>query len=83
MTVLILDQSIEGEYTFFELATEKQEMFVNVGPVAVRVCVKNASHKAYRGMGRSFETIEDAIAGYKSAACKTMLEYVQDAIQTV
>jgi len=43
--------------------------------LGVRVCCKNASAEVWSRFlgGRSFKTIEDAIAGYRSAAMKSIL----------
>ena len=37
---------------------------------SICVCCKNAAHAVYRGMGRSFFSMSDALAGYKSAEMK-------------
>lgn len=44
----------------------------------VNVTVKNASHKAYRGMGKDFKDINQAVANYKSPRIKAMIKQAQD-----
>jgi hypothetical protein len=42
----------------------------------VNVIIHNASHKAYRGNGKDFASIEEAKAHYKSPKIKAMLEFM-------
>lgn len=42
------------------------------------VCCKNASHKVYRGLGRPFDTLDDALADYKSPRMKTIINAARD-----
>ena len=49
----------------------------NAGHPYVQVIVEsNASHKAWRGMGRKFNTLAAAIAHYKTPAIKAALQAV-------
>jgi len=77
MTVQIVrdeKKTIEGqEYRYLELATEKVSAFVTFMPWGVQVCCKNSSHKVWRGAGRLFNSIQDAIEGYKSADMRSIL----------
>lgn len=40
----------------------------------VNVTVNNAMHRAFRGIGKDFETFEQALANYKDAKIKAMIE---------
>ena len=40
----------------------------------VRVIVKNASHRCWKGLGKRFATAAEAVAAYKTAAVRTMIE---------
>jgi hypothetical protein len=40
----------------------------------VRVVVKNASHRCWRGLGKRFATVADAVAAYKTAGVRSMIE---------
>ena len=40
----------------------------------VVVMYKNAAHKAYRGMGKQFSTIQEALNNYKDASIKAIIE---------
>jgi FKBP-type peptidyl-prolyl cis-trans isomerase (trigger factor) len=47
----------------------------------VRVCVHNASNRAFRiGAGKAFKDFDAAVAGYKSGAVKAIIEAARDAI---
>ncbi len=52
-----------GNKTFFIMKTD---LYINV------LC-KNAAHSAYRGLGRFFDTKNQAIEGYKSTAAKAAI----------
>lgn len=47
----------------------------------VMVCCLNASHRAWGGLGKRFDTIEDAFASYKSAAMQAILRTAADALR--
>ena len=42
----------------------------------VNVCVKNAMHKAFRGAGRMFTDLNEALANYKNPKIKAAITYV-------
>jgi hypothetical protein len=46
-----------------------------ISPNYVQVCVMNASNKAYRGAGRCFSNVFEAISAYKSQAVKDMIKH--------
>lgn len=62
-----------GDYLFLEAQAGKHHATVALGPNGIDVCVHNASNRAWRGTGRRFETVEAAIAGYKTEAVKEMI----------
>jgi hypothetical protein len=41
----------------------------------INVVVLNAVHRAFRGMGKDFQTIEEALNHYKSPKMKAMLQF--------
>ncbi len=47
---------------------------VGISRFGVQVCCHNAANRAWRGLGRRFETIADAIAGYRSEAMRSIIE---------
>ncbi len=69
MNIQIIDQGSDnvtleaGNKTFFVMITDS---YINV------LC-KNAAHSAYRGLGRFFDTVDQAIEGYKSTAAKSAI----------
>jgi hypothetical protein len=42
----------------------------------VRVICQNSAHKTWRGFGRSFESISEALAGYKTPQMKAIISAV-------
>lgn len=62
-----------GDYLFLEMQEGKTHVTVTVAPDHVNVCSHNASNRAWRGTGRRFETVEAAIAGYKTESIKEMI----------
>lgn len=60
-----------------EIATEKQVMEIYVGLNFTSMVVKNASHRAHKGIGRTFngtDGLAQALTAYKSQAVKAMIE---------
>lgn len=45
----------------------------------INVCCKNASHKTWKANGRYFRTFDEALAGYKSAEMKAIINAAQEA----
>lgn len=81
MEAMITDTSrqtaLGNEYVYVELQCGKHSALVVVCRGAtnyVQVIVQNAMNRAWRGMGRRFSTVEAAIAAYKTAAVRTMIE---------
>lgn len=50
---------------------------VTVTRSQIIVLCKNASNRAWGGIGRAFESFEAAKAGYKSSAMKSIIEHAQ------
>lgn len=71
-----------GEYFQVLLTDGKRELSVVFAPDhchnPVSVLVLNASHKAYRGMGRQFPTVAAAVAGYKTESVQAMIRHAAD-----
>jgi len=44
----------------------------------VNVQIMNASHRAFRGVGKWFDSIEDAVEGYKTMDIKAMIRAVAE-----
>ncbi len=80
MTIQITDSSTSTSngttYTTYVLATEKKSIYLMIVTGArpyVNVVVNNASHQAYRGMGKEFATLQAAEANYKCPQIKAMI----------
>jgi hypothetical protein len=81
MTAMITDTSRQtamgNEYLYVELTCGKHSALVVICRGAtnyVQVIVQNAMHRAYRGMGKRFATVETALKAYKTDAVRAMIE---------
>jgi hypothetical protein len=63
-----------GRYFYFEAQDGRHRVLVCVAPNHLQVIVQNSSHQAWRGMGKRFETIAAAIANYKTAEVRRIIE---------
>lgn len=74
-------QTYDGSrrYFFIDMECGKRRASIVVEPEGIRVCVLNASHRAYGGMGRQFDTAEQAIEAYRSGAVKEMIRTAVEA----
>ena len=62
-------------------ACEKTSAFVSVAHDGRwNVCSMNASHRAWKGMGKFFASYELARAAYKSGEMKAILDAAKDAL---
>ena len=61
---------------YAEASCGKVKALVCIHDNHVRVICCNASHSAWRGMGRVFPSIAEAIAGYKSQEMKSIIAAV-------
>ena len=78
MTIEITSKEIFGADLHIEARSEKKAAYLSVNQFGtVNVLVRNASHKAYRGLGRFFDSFAEARAAYKSADVKAMLEILE------
>ena len=77
--IQIIRETTTGGLSMFELATEKKSAFISVSSRTglVTVCCHNAANRVWRGMGRTFQSWDDAMNGYKSSDMKAMIEYAK------
>lgn len=68
-----------GRYFFFEAQSGKHRACVVASEFSVRVVLQNASHRVWRGMGKNFASWDDAIAAYKTADIRALIETARDA----
>jgi hypothetical protein len=74
-------ESQQGDYFTVELTDGKRALSVVFSPSPynpIHVLVLNASHKAYRGTGRQFQTVAAAIAGYKTEGVQAMIRHAAE-----
>ena len=81
MNVNLAKHERTADSHLFELTCGKQSAHVWVSPFHVMVCNLNASHRAWGGLGKRFDNIEQAFTGYKSSAMRAMLQAVANALR--
>lgn len=76
MDIQIIESSKTPNGTFFEASCGKTTAYVWFGAHSgtINVCCKNASNRVWKGNGRTFWSIEDALAAYKSPEMKAIIE---------
>jgi hypothetical protein len=81
MQVQIIEFGALESGKFFEANCGKTSAYVWFGKFtgSINVCCKNASHKAFRGTGRTFWSIEEALAAYKSPEMKAIINAAVEA----
>ena len=78
--IQILREEIDDTYTTVEAMGKRNEVLViwNRKRNEIHVINNNASHKAYRGMGKIFQSWNEALNAYKSSEMKGILSYVAE-----
>lgn len=80
MSIQIISQETDGERTYFKFQGKRNVVNVTVNPKVgyVNVLNETAAHRAYRGMGKTFDNFAQALNAYKSAEMKSILQYVAE-----
>ena len=79
MQVLITRAEAVEAGKYFEADCGKISAHIYISKFGINVCCKNASHKAWKSMGRYFRTFDEALAGYKSSEMKAIISAVVEA----
>jgi len=77
MELQIIKQSEEA----VTILVGTKEFFIMKTDSYINVLCKNAAHSAYRGMGNFFDTWEQALNKYKSAAAKEAIKTAIDLLK--
>jgi CRISPR/Cas system endoribonuclease Cas6 (RAMP superfamily) len=82
MTVMINELNITEYSNNAEFTCEKTTAYVSFHKYdnRINVCVLNATHRVFRGMGKFFYSIEEAKSAYKSGSMKAILDSAQAAL---
>lgn len=86
MDTLITDHTTGKHGDYIAATCGKKSAYVSTfinpkdGDLTVTVCCKNAAHEVFRGFGRMFDSFDDALAAYKSAEMKAIIEAARDLI---
>ena len=80
MQVIITHSQTVSSGKYFEADCGKTSAQVYISKFGfIQVCCNNASHKAWKASGRHFRTFDEALAGYKSAEMKAIINAAQEA----
>jgi UDP-N-acetylmuramyl pentapeptide synthase len=79
MNVQITLTSREKDFFYFQATCGKKSAFVSICPRWITVCCQNAAHQVWRKCGRTFETIAEAVAAYKSPEMRAIIQAAQTA----
>jgi ribosomal protein L31 len=87
MNVIITEQLTKtygntGRYTFVTGECGKHSATVTVAPNYINIRVCNAAHRAWKGMGKTFATVEQALANYRTAEIRAIIQAARDAATT-
>lgn len=75
MAILIEDNDRNEYGTYITASTGKKRASIIVNKDgSLQVCCKNASHRAWNGFGRYFESVDEALEGYKSGDMKSLIQ---------
>jgi hypothetical protein len=78
--LILAKHSRSGEYTFMTITDGKKTVNISHGPFGVNVCMNNAAHQAFKGMGKHFESFPEAARSYKSSFMRNAIEYASQNI---
>jgi DNA-binding protein H-NS len=72
---IIITEQLRGEHGFTLAATcDKVQGVVSIHRHGVQVLCVNAAHRVWRGGGRCFNSITDALAAYKSPEMRAIIQ---------
>lgn len=84
MQILISAINPDKYGTYITASTEKTEALIGFyKDGSINVVCKNAAHRVWRGAGRHFVSLADALAGYKSASMRALIQAAADVLADV
>lgn len=80
MLVEVKKGSAPSPIHYANVVDGKKRLELVVSENYINVVVHNASHRAWRGMGKFYANLQEALEGYQSAAYRQMIEAGYSAI---
>lgn len=81
MQIQIISQSETEFAKYFDVQVGNKAIFLGYARRGtLTVCVKNASHQAWKGMGRTFGGFDEARNAYKSSEVKSAIDFVRSEV---
>jgi hypothetical protein len=73
---IINEATLASGSKLFELRCGNKQAYVTrCSHGGFDVCVQNASHRAWGGLGKHYRSLEDALSNFKSAEVKAMVSF--------
>jgi short-subunit dehydrogenase len=71
-------KNIEKDYISFDITNDNKNVFIiqRTNNTQINVIVNNASHKVGRGLGKTFNSIEEAVNNYKCPKIKSIIQSI-------
>ena len=82
MNIQIISRTSNENRTYITMQGKRNEVEISyhMQRGSVDVIVKNASHKAWKGAGKTYRNLSEAKAAYKSSEMQAMIEYVEEVV---
>lgn len=77
--IIVRETNITETGLYFSASSGSTSALVCIHEHGVRVICKNASHQVWRGAGRFFPNVADALNGYKSANMRAIITAANNA----
>lgn len=82
MSIQIISRENTETRTYITMQGKRNEVVISHHSTrgSVDVMVKNASHKAWRGTGKTYRNFDEAKAAYKSSEMQAMIDFVKETV---
>lgn len=78
MTIQIIESSKAANVTYFRAQCGNRSAHVAIYKHGIQVVNENAAHRVWRGSGRLFRTVDEALAGFKTGEMKAIIQAAVD-----
>lgn len=82
MNIQIISRTNTETRTYITMQGKRNEVEISYHNTrgSVDVIVKNASHKAWNGAGKTYRNLDEAKAAYKSSEMQAMIDFVKETV---
>ena len=79
MQIQITEKLTGPHGTYISATCGNVSAFLSIHSWGLQVCCQNAAHKCYRGSGKHYASVAQALAGYKSGEMQAIIRAAVDA----